>query len=298
MGPRILAIVLLACMEAIAADTRAQSKPDGASVRGTPLDPTPPLGLFPTPEDALMDPRMARSWGAAPVRAFVSTTVDVGFVYLRPRVALGYGRPFTSWFGIEANPIISGSELAAYAGARLELPYVDLRVGPRYFRAFDHTYLDSEPHYTRLELETSTGARATAITYEAELDLRVPVGPGEIVGRGTLSYVTGVPDGQDVFEETLHVIVQPPWVLRGRLGYAFRFGAYRQHSIGLVGEVLDVPRREDAITVRVGPLVRFVLSRRVELRGSFVVPVVSPDSIGIVGGDFAELGVRYRWASE
>jgi hypothetical protein len=50
--------------------------------------------------------------------------------------------------------------------------------------------------------------------------------------------------------------------------------------------------------VRAGPLLRFVLSRRVELRGSFVLPLVSPDSIGIVGGDFAELGVRYRWASE
>jgi hypothetical protein len=43
---------------------------------------------------------------------------------------------------------------------------------------------------------------------------------------------------------------------------------------------------------------RFVLSRRVELRGSFVVTVISPDRIGLVGGDFTELGVRYRWASE
>jgi hypothetical protein len=40
------------------------------------------------------------------------------------------------------------------------------------------------------------------------------------------------------------------------------------------------------------------LSRRVDLRGSFVVTVVSPDSIGLPGGDFTELGVRYRWATE
>jgi hypothetical protein len=258
----------------------------------------PPLGFLPTPDDALMDPRMARSWGFAPPRAFVSTTVDVGFVYLRPRVAVGYGRPFTSWVGIEANPIVTSGELAVYGGVRLELPYFDFRLGPRFFRAFDHTYLDDQPSFTRLELETSNGPQATATTYEAEVELSVPVGPGSIVGRGSVSYVTGVPDGQDVFEETLHVIVRPPWVWRGRLGYAFRFGAYNQHSIGLIGEVLDVPRRDDAVTVRAGPLLRFVLSRRVELRGSFVVPLVSPDSIGIVGGDFAELGVRYRWASE
>jgi hypothetical protein len=258
----------------------------------------PPLGILPTSEDALMDPRMARSWSVAPARWFMSSTVDVGFVYLRPRVAVGYGKPFTSWVGIEANPIVTSEELAVYGGVRLELPFFDLRVGPRFFRAFNHTYLDEQPSYTRLELETSNGPQATATTYEAEMDLSIPVGPGNIVGRGSVSYVTGVPDGQEVFEETLHVIVRPPWVLRGRLGYAFRFGTYRQHSIGLIAEVLDVPMRGDAVTLRVGPLIRFVLSRRVELRGSFVVPAVSPDTIGIVGGDFAELGVRYRWATE
>jgi hypothetical protein len=297
MGARILALSVGAALVAFSASSSGQS-PVGSDPTGTPLDPRPPLGLLPTSSDALIDPRMARSWGANPARLFLSTTVDAGFEYVRPRVAVGYGRPFTSWIGVEANPIVTNSELAGYAGPRLELPYIDLRIGARYFRAFQHTYLPLAPHYTRLELETAFGPQATALTYEAELDARLPLGPGDIVARGSVSYVTGVPDGQAVFEETLHVIVQPPWVLRGRLGYAFRFGAYHQHSIALVGEVLDVPRRADEITVRAGPLVRFVLSRRVELRGSFVVPLVSPDSIGIVGGDFAELGVRYRWATE
>jgi hypothetical protein len=258
----------------------------------------PPLGVLPTREDALMDPRMARSWADAPARSFVSSTVDVGFVYFRPRVAIGYGKPFTSWVGFEANPIVTSAELAVYGGLRLELPFFDLRLGPRFFRAFDHGYLEAQPSYTRLELETSNGQVATATTYEAEIDLSIPVGPGTIVGRGSISYVTGVPSGMDVFEETLHVIVRPPWVWRGRLGYAFRFGDYKQHSIGLIAEVLDVPMRDDSKTLRAGPLVRFVLSRRVELRGSFVVPILSPDTIGLVGGDFAELGVRYRWATE
>ncbi len=270
-----------------------------APTPATPDTEQPPLGVLPTTaEDKLMDPRMARSWGALPARTFVSTTVDLGFVYFRPRVALGYGKPFTSWFGVEANPIATSGELAAYAGLRLELPYFDFRLGPRFFYALSHTYLNRQQSYTRLELETSNGPQATAVTYEAEVDLSIPVGPGSIIGRGSLSYVTGVPNGQDVFEETLHVIVQPPWVWRGRLGYAFRFGTYGQHSIGLIAEVLDVPMRDDSLTLRAGPLIRFVLSRRVELRGSFVVPIVSPDTIGLVGGDFAELGVRYRWASE
>jgi hypothetical protein len=270
----------------------------GPAGESSPFDSRPPLGLFPTPDDLLMDPRMKRSWGALPARPFISSTIDIGFVYFRPRVAVGYGRPFTKWFGIEANPIATSAELAVYGGLRLELPYFDLRLGPRYFYAFEHTYLNDQTHYTRLQLETSNGAQATALTLEAEVNLAIPLGPGEIVGRGSVSYVTGVPSGQDVFEETLHVVVKPPWVWRGRLGYDIRFGAYKQHSIGLIAEALDVPKRDDSLTIRVGPLIRFVLSRRVELRGTFVVPVLSPDSIGIIGGDFAELGVRYRWASE
>ncbi len=288
---------------ACGASARAQSAPPSdpppvVTPRTTPDADRPPLGVFPTSEDALMDPRMARSWGAAPAREFVSTTVDVGFVYLRPRVAVGYGKPFTSWVGLEANPIVTSAELAVYGGVRIELPFINLRFGPRFARAFDHTYLPDQPTYTRLQLETNYGSPAMATTYEGEFDLSIPAGPGDIIGRGSISYVRGVPAGDELFEETLHVIVKPPLVWRGRFGYAFHFGAYRQHSIGLVGEFLDVPMRDDSITFRAGPLIRFVLSRRVELRGSFVVPFISPDTIGLVGGDFAELGVRYRWASE
>jgi len=87
-------------------------------------------------------------------------------------------------------------------------------------------------------------------------------------------------------------------VWRGRGGYALNLGAYRQHSVGIVADVLDVPKRSDSVTVRVGPVVRIALSRRVELRASFVMTVLSPDDLGLAGSDFTELGVRYRWASE
>lgn len=274
------------------------STPTNSGVEAPLVDAKPPLGIFPTGSDALIDPRVVRSWGVAPPRIFLATTFDVGFVYARPRLSVGYGRPFTSWVGVDANPIVTGAGLGAYGGLRFELPYVDLRLGPRYFSAFNHTYLNTKPSYSRLDLETSVGTKANTLTYEAELDAAVPLGPGTVLVRGSVSYVTGVPNDQSVFEETLHVIVEPPWVWRARAGYALRFGTYSQHSIGLVADVLDVPKRDDSTTVRVGPILRLVLSRRVEVRGSFVVTVLSPDRIGLVGGDFTELGVRYRWATE
>ncbi|HYQ00751.1 MAG TPA: hypothetical protein VER96_18880 [Polyangiaceae bacterium] len=261
-------------------------------------DAKPPLAILPTPEDALMDPRMARSWATLPPRAFVATTVDVGFVYLRPRLSLGYGRPFTEWIGWDANPIATTNGLGVYTGLRLEIPHLDLRIGPRYFSSFSHTYLQEQTSYSRLDLESNSGNPSRTLTFEAELDLSLDLGPGRLLLRGSASYVTGVPDGYDAFEETLHIIVDPPLVWRTRLAYTFSFGNRKQHGIGAAVDLLDVPKRDDSRTIRVGPLVRLALSRRVDVRGSFIFTVVSPDRIGLAGGDFTELGIRYRWASE
>lgn len=261
-------------------------------------DAKPPLALLPTPEDALMDPRMARSWATLPPRPFVATTVDVGFVYLRPRLSLGYGRPFTEWIGWDANPIATTDGLGVYTGLRLEIPHLNLRIGPRYFASFSHTYLPEQASYSRLELESNAGSPSRTLTWETELDLDFDLGPGRLLLRGSASYVTGVPDGYDAFEETLHIIVDPPLVWRARLGYSFAFGGRKQHGIGAAVDLLDVPKRDDSRTIRVGPLLRLALSRRVDVRGSFIFTVVSPDRIGLAGGDFTELGIRYRWASE
>ncbi len=264
-----------------------------------PEEPTPPppeaYGITPDP---LIDVRSRRSWSEGAPRTFLATTLDVGWVYLRPRASLGYGKPFSSWIGIDANPLIIGTGLGAYGGLRLALPRFDLRVGPRYFASFNRNYLNPQQSYNRVDLDSTVGNPSRVITYEAEAEASLPAGPGDMVALGSVSYVTGVPNGQLVFEETLHVIVAPPLVWRARGGYVLRFGSARQHSIGIVGEILDVPKRDDSRTIRVGPVVRIVLSRRVEVRGSFVPTVVSPDHIGLIGGDFTELGFRYRWATE
>jgi hypothetical protein len=258
-----------------------------------------PLGVLPVPDDALIDPKMARSWGALPARPFVATTFDFGFVYFRPRVSFGYGRPFTNWVGVDANVVGQTAGLGAYGGFRVEIPHMDWRIGPRFFRSFEHTYLDRKPSYARIDFEREfTTTPASTLTLESEVDFGFTLGPGKLLLRGSVSYVTGVPEGKDVFEETLHVIVTPPWVWRARLGYAFTFGSHDQHSLGPAVDVLHVPGRSDSETVRAGPILRMALSRRVDVRGSFIATIISPDRIGLRGGDFTELGLRYRWASE
>ncbi len=293
----VCAASVLALLVATARPASAQGGQVSGPSSDTPLPPEPRGGVS-FPPDSLIDTTMSRSWNEGHTRAFLATTLDVGWTYLRPRASIGYGKPFGTWIGLDANPIISGVGLGAYGGLRLALPRFDIRIGPRYFASFNRNYLNPQGSYNRQDLDSTVGQPSRVLTYEVEVEASVPAGPGDVIGLGSLSYVTGVPDGQLVFEETLRTIVKPPLVWRARLGYVFRFGSFRQHSLGIVGEGLDVPNRDDSKTFRVGPIVRIVLSRRVEVRGSFVPTIISPDHIGLIGGDFTELGFRYRWATE
>lgn len=296
-GP--FASAAFAALLASSIDAGAQALPGGPPDEA-PLPPAPPQPAADQtqPEDALIDLQMRRSWNEGEARSFLATTLDVGWVYLRPRLSAGYGKPFRTWFGVDVNPIVAGQGVGAYGGLRLALPHFDLRVGPRWFASFNRNYLVPQKSYNRVDLDSTLRDPARVVTLETEAEASVPVGPGDIIALGSLSYVTNVPNDGLVFEETLRVIVAPPLVWRGRGGYVVRFGTSHQHSLGIVADVLDVPKRDDSLTVRVGPVVRIVLSRRVEVRGSFVPTVVSPDHIGIIGGDFTELGFRYRWATE
>mgnify|MGYP000334843343 CR=1 FL=1 len=64
-----------------------------------------------------------------------------------------------------------------------------------------------------------------------------------------------------------------------------------------VADVLVVPERQTYV-LRAGALLRFAMSRSFELRGTFVPRFHSPDDIGLLDGDFTELGLRWRWATE
>jgi hypothetical protein len=257
-----------------------------------------PTDLGPPRTDALVDPSMARSWAEGTPRTFAAVAIDGGYLYLRPRGMIGYGKPFQTWIGVEANPIVSSAGFGGYGGARFALPFIDLRVGARYFNTFRRAFLVPKDSYDRLDLDATDQPRSRYVTLEAELSAAVPLGPGDFLALASVSSMVGVKPGTYVFEETLRVIVDPPYVWRGRLGYAFRFGAHGQFSLGPVVDVLHVPQRDDSLTVRTGPVMRVQLSRHFDVRGSFVTTVYSPDRLGLVGGDFTELGVRYRTATE
>jgi len=239
-------------------------------------------------------PAAVTSWAEGSDRLFAAGLIDIGPLYLRPRLSAGYGRPFNRWVGTDMNPIISGEGVGAYAGLRGTIPNLDLRVGGRYFFAFYRHFLGPRAEYDALALERRTGPSSRYLSLEAELTASVPLGPGRLQAVVSGTYVTLVPDDYWVFEETLKVVAAPPWIWLTRGGYEIPIGT--RAKAGLVAEVVGSPARP-SWTLRCGITASMKLYKTVELRGAIVPAVYGGDSLGAAGGQWFELGARFRFAT-
>ncbi len=249
----------------------------------------------------LVAPTVDRAaWKSGKRRFFAATTVDLGYIYLRPRLSLGYGAPHFQWMGIEMNPIFSRQGVGAWGGVRFALPYIDVRAGARGFYQFERSFLPGNiDSFDRAALETSGGEHGHYVTMETELNTAIATKIGELSLLGSASRVTGFDDPNDyVYEDTLRLIVGSSLVWRARAQFAFYpIPTFRQFAIGPAVDVLGVPTR-DELLVRAGFVTRIVFNKALEVRGSFVPTLVSRDRLGLITSDFTELGLRWRWATE
>jgi len=241
-------------------------------------------------------PARASTWADGPVRPFVATRLDLGFLYFKPRVSFGYGRPHHVWAGLDLNPLVSGNHGGVWAGARGTLGWIDLRVGGRYQYAWYHSLLEPRARYTRDQMQDREGPNASYFSLEAELTLDLPLGPGNLSGEVAGTYVLGVKDGYFVYEDTIKVVVDPPWVWRARLGWVHRLDRRGALRLGAVAEVAGVPRR-DVVTVRGGLMGSVRVMPSIEARILFMPVWYSHDSLGSAGSDLLLVGLRHRWAT-
>ncbi len=237
------------------------------------------------------------SWRGGPARPFVSSAVDVGFRYFRPRVSAGYGLPHDTWGGVDANPIVSPAAIGAYGGVRLAVPIVDLRAGARFFHGLRRSFLPIRHAYDREAIEFRGEGDVEYVAWEAEASIDVPAGPVLFLSETSVSWAPGIPDDRYVFLESVRVVADDGWVGRQRVGVGIRLAERGALLAAAVAEVVRVPGR-DLDVWRGGVLLRFRLFDDLELRGNFVPVLVSRDSLGMVGGDFAHLGIRWLWATE
>ena len=238
----------------------------------------------------------SRYWSRFDSQPFLAATLELGWAYVHPKFNAGVGKPFYRWIGVDAQPLVSGSGAGLYGGAHAQVPLLDLRAGARYFSPFDRKMLSQSPRHTRDELEGLDGPDANALTLEGELRGAVSLPGGGPFWMLTGHYVSGVDEDHDLYEESLKVVIRPPWVWRARVGYAFFFGRDDAIRLGIAEEVLQSPGR-DGYVLRAGITSTMKLADTVDLQATLMPVIHSPDAIGLAGADFGQLGVRWRWAT-
>jgi hypothetical protein len=267
--------------------TRAQD-----SAPAPPEQPLPFPALAQGPEPVMTPGH----WTREPGRPFLSLRVDLGYPYFKPRASLGYGKPFHTWVGIDAVPSVTPQSGGGYAGPRLQLHGFELRAGARFVHAFGGQYLAAEPSFTIVNLDEYRGTTENYVDLEVEATAAIPVGPGNILAAFMAESIQLVPKGLDIYEETLHVVAAPPQLYRARLGYAFTLGREHAARLGPLVEDIELPDRQ-ARVIRVGLTGSFAIDDHLAVVATVLVPVSSPDSLGLAGADYTELGVSYRWAT-
>lgn len=240
---------------------------------------------------------IARYWELGTTRPFIAMTLDAGIPYVKPRFAAGYGRPFWSWFGIEAQPVVSLGGVGHYAGAALAVPGLTLRGGARYFYPFSRSFQPPQESYTRTDIELLRGPKSDYLAFEGELTATARLFRGSAFAVLTGYRIALAPEGYYLFEESLRAVMKPPYIWRARLGYLFAFSRNGAIRVGGAAEVIGLPGRGDFI-VRGGLLGSVLMSAQLEAQASLIPVLKSPDSIGIAGGDFGQLGVRFIWATD
>jgi hypothetical protein len=283
-----------ACVALIAiglsfARSAAASGPLGV---GTPVEPPPP------PTVGLEAGNKRLHWANAPVGFFASSVIDAGYIYLRPQIAVGWGRPHWHFVQLEAYGTAAAGGLGNYVGARLSIAQLELRSGVRYQFPFSRSFYErpESEKYDRFSLESREGPSARYYSWDSEALASAPLLHGSIFGLFGAYRVMGVPDNLDLYEELLRVMARPPWLFRARLGHALRLGEKGAIRVGPVVEMIFNPARNSRV-IRAGLVATVVLTHHLEVLATFVPTIASTDSIGLAGGDFGQLGVRYRWGT-
>ncbi len=235
-------------------------------------------------------------WSRGSSRLFMSSRLEAGLVYAKPQVAVGYGRPFWSWVGVEAFGLTTNSFGGGFVGVRGALPFVSLSLGARDSYSYVRSYLPIKQHYTVDDVSRAPGEHARYVTLEAEAFAVAPVPLGYVLVAPVFYAVTDAPPGRYLYEESLRGIMKPPFIWALRTGYLLAFGHDDFVKVGGLFEVVGLPGRDETI-LRAGPAGTMAFTEHLDLTGTFSMVISSPDSLGLWHGPFGQIGLTYYWAT-
>jgi len=275
-----------ACCLAVAL---AASSPARAPDPGQPLRTTQPRRLPPPQKKGLS------AWESDEDTFFTTVATDMGFIYLRPRVTLGYGSPYWKFVGIDSYFLATNSFVSPYVGWRASFPFLDALMGVRQVYPFDRRLLPKQDTYTGDELAIGEGdTRSTYNAVDFELVLVAPLLHGAAFFTAH-PVLVDAPRNMRVFEEVLRVVMEPPMALGLRGGYVYGIGDEQAVKAGVLIEHVVAPGRPKN-TWRAGPVVLIGLSKYFDFLFAFSPVLSSPDELGILHGTYAYLGVLHRFS--
>jgi hypothetical protein len=234
-------------------------------------------------------------WQSKRSTYFVSTITDLGIIYERPRVLLGYGAPHWQYVALDAHWIATNSFTAPYVGWRASLPFLDAMLGARQVFPYDRRVLPVQAGYRGSDLGLRPGARRSSYrAVDFELALFAPV----LHGVAYLDFHpvwVDLPRGVRIYEEVLRSVIAPPFAIGTRGGYLYGVGKSQALKLGVVAEYVILPDRPRNVT-RGGPIGVVTLSQHWEAMAFFSAVLDGPDSLGIWHGPYACAGFTHRWA--
>lgn len=293
---RTVVAVSAAAITALAGLASAHAQPrddahDGARLEAR-REPTAP-----PPQDAPSErpPGLDGHWSHGEPRPFVSGRVDAGVPYVKPQVAVGYGKPHDTFVAVEAFGITTNTFGAGYVGARFELPFLWVTAGGRYTSSYVRSFLDPRASFTAADVEARNGKDARYWAFDVDVGGYLPAPRGAIIWNALATGVAGAP-GAFLFEESARAVIAAPWVFTGRLGYVALVGPKGVGKVGVLGELIHVPGR-DAQIGRVGPIVSVKLTDHLDALAALTLVVSSPDRLGPTLGAWGVGGLRWSWAT-
>ena len=199
------------------------------------------------------------AWDHGAPRTFVAARADVGLLFARPALMLGYGRPHWEWFGVEAYALTTNSFAAAYAGTRASLPFLDFTIGVRDTASYRRSFLRPKAAYTDDDTGHLTGARARYASLDFELSGLLPAPGGYFLWGFASTTLLDAPRDVAVFDESLRVVMRARAAIDFRFGYIAKLGKGGALKLGAMSEVVVIPSRDGPV-VRVGPVGALALS--------------------------------------
>lgn len=235
-------------------------------------------------------------WSTGRDRWFVAGRIDGGFLFLRPRVSAGYGRPHYDWIGLDLVPTVAFTAAGGYAGVRVEGRFTQFRTGMLYQYSFNRSFLPIAATYDLHDLDVLEGPRAGYHQWDSEAEVYVPFARTRLRYQIQPVVMGDVPEDHYVYLDNLRVVAGPGLTLRQRVGMEFFWPGT---SIGITPEVevlwLDA---RNVFIIRAGAQIRWLLSDEFEVRTTFLPTFVGPDRLGRANSDVLEFALRWRWATE